>query len=155
MNQKTVKSYLGGLKAVIKTDTIQGSLQNPGIIILFIVLFIMVGGYRGASELALAAGSPEPTNVFKMPVRDLLVFLLTLGGYQLIRQDTWQRIWAARDIKVVIKAIPAISYKYLTPFPIPSILIKSILNISLGPIKWIRLRYGFPTACKYLTSIRV
>ncbi len=99
----TLKTYLGGLKAVIKADTIQGSIQNLGIIILFIVLFVMVGGYRGASELALAAGSPELTNVFNIPVRDLFIFMFTLGGYQIVRQDTWQRIWAASDMKIAAR----------------------------------------------------
>ena len=99
----TLKTYLGGLKAVIKADTIQGSIQYLGIVILFIVLFVLVGGYRGASELALAAGSPELTNIFNMPVRDLFVFMFTLGEYQIVRQDTWQRIWAAGDMKVAVK----------------------------------------------------
>lgn len=96
----TAKTYLGGLKAVIRADTIQGSIQNLGIIILFIVLLFLVGGYRGASDLALATGSPELTDIFNMPVRDLFIFISTLGGYQLIRQDTWQRIWAAGNMKV-------------------------------------------------------
>ncbi len=96
----TMKTYLGGLQAVIKADTIQGSIQNLGIIILFVVLFFLVGGYRGASDLALAAGNPELTDIFNMPVRDLFIFISTLGGYQLIRQDTWQRIWAAGDMKI-------------------------------------------------------
>ena len=99
----TMKTYLGGLKAVIRADIIQGSIQNLGIATLFIVLFVLIGGYRGASELALAANSPELTNIFNMPVRDLFVFLFTLGGYQLIRQDTWQRIWAARDMKIATR----------------------------------------------------
>lgn len=101
----TVKTYLGGLKAVIKADTIQGSIQNLGIIFLFIVLYLLVGGYSGAANLARTAGSPELTYIFNMPVRDLLVFMFTLGGYQLIRQDTWQRIWAARDIKIATRAL--------------------------------------------------
>ena len=99
----TLKTYLGGLKAVIKADTIQGSIQNLGIIVLFISLFVLVGGYRGASELALAAGSPELTDIFNMPVRDLLIFMSTLGGYQIVRQDSWQRIWAAGDAKIAKK----------------------------------------------------
>jgi Na+/proline symporter len=97
----TLKTYFGGLSAVVKSDSVQSSLQNLGIITLFIVLFVLVGGYRGASELALAAGSPELTNIFNMPVKDLLVFTFTLGGYQIVRQDTWQRIWAAGDMKTV------------------------------------------------------
>lgn len=99
----TLKTYLGGLKAVVKADTIQGSIQNLGIIILFLVLYFLVGGYSGAANLARSAGSPELTDIFNMPLRDLLVFLFTLGGYQLIRQDAWQRIWAAREMKIAKK----------------------------------------------------
>jgi solute:Na+ symporter, SSS family len=38
-----------------------------------------------------------------MPVRDLFVFMFTLGGYQIVRQDTWQRIWAAGDMKIAAR----------------------------------------------------
>lgn len=98
----TVKTYLGGLKAVIWADSIQGTVQNAGIMILFIFLFVLVGGYGGAAEKALLSGEPELMNLFSMPAGELLVFLLTLGAYQIIRQDAWQRIWAARDTKIAV-----------------------------------------------------
>ena len=96
------KTALGGLKAVIWADSIQGTIQNIGIIILFIFLFVLIGGYAGAAEKAVAIGEPELMNLFSMPFEELLVFLLTLGGYQVIRQDSWQRIWAARDMKIAV-----------------------------------------------------
>lgn len=99
----TLKTYFGGLKAVIRADIVQGAVQNLGIIILFIVIYIFIGGYRGASELALAEGRPEMTAILNIPFRDLLVFLFTLGGYQLVRQDSWQRIWAAGDMQIAKK----------------------------------------------------
>ena len=98
----TVKTYLGGLKAVIWADSIQGTVQNAGIIILYVFLFVLVGGYGGAADKALSIGEPELMNIFSMPAGELLVFLLTLGGYQVIRQDVWQRIWAARDTKIAV-----------------------------------------------------
>lgn len=55
----TVKAYLGGLKAVIWADTIQGSIQNMGIMVLFAVLFVQVGGFGGAVHKAITIGYPE------------------------------------------------------------------------------------------------
>lgn len=98
-----LKTSLGGLRAVIGADAIQGAIQNIGIIVLFLFLYNLVGGYNGATEKALAAGEPQLMSLFSMPLRELLVFSLTLGGYQVIRQDAWQRIWAARDTGIAIK----------------------------------------------------
>jgi len=100
----TAKTYLGGLKAVIWADYIQGTVQNLGIIILFIVLYFLVGGYSGATEKALATGEPELMKFFSMPFSEFIVFFLTLGAYQIIRQDAWQRIWAAKDAKVALNS---------------------------------------------------
>lgn len=100
----TTKTYLGGLKAVIHADTIQGTIQNIGIVILFSVLFWQVGGFSGAIAKAEALGQPELMSFFNIPLDEFLVFFLTLGAFQIVRQDSWQRIWAAKKVKVAQKS---------------------------------------------------
>ena len=96
----TAKTFLGGLKAVIMADSIQGTVQNLGILILFVVLLASIGGFGGAMEKAEAMGDPDFLNPLRMPLGDFVVFFFTLGAYQVVRQDVWQRVWAAKNARV-------------------------------------------------------
>ncbi|TVQ18661.1 MAG: sodium:solute symporter family protein [Spirochaetaceae bacterium] len=107
----TAKTCLGGLKAVIRSDVIQGFIQNVGILIVLGGLLVFAGGARGSSQAVAAIGDGDFLNPFSMPVGEVAVFALTLGGYQIVRQDVWQRIWAAKDTGAATRA-----FSYATVF---------------------------------------
>ena len=100
----TMKTCLGGLKAVIRSDVIQGLIQNVGILIVLGGLLVFAGGARESGRAAAAIVDAGFLDPFSMPVGEVAVFALTLGGYQIVRQDVWQRIWAARDTRSATRA---------------------------------------------------
>jgi len=95
----TIKTYLGGLKAVVWQDVIQGSLLTIGVIILFIVVWQQSGSWSEVSSTAVAQNEHAMLNVFNISSNEIMIYLLTLACYQFIRQDVWQRIWAANSLK--------------------------------------------------------
>lgn len=95
----TLKTWLGGLMAVIWSDAILGAMQTVGIFFLLAVVFVQVGGFTG-----IGAGSADATtdgllNPINISATDLFIYLMTIGGYQFVRQDLWQRFWAADSAK--------------------------------------------------------
>ncbi|PAQ16427.1 sodium:proline symporter [Bacillaceae bacterium SAOS 7] len=96
----TLKTYIGGLKAVIWADSIQGTIQTLGIIILFVTVFLSSGGWSTVKENALAMNQPQLVDIFGISTVSVFVFMFTLGAYQFVRQDNWQRVWAAKTDKV-------------------------------------------------------
>src|SRR5699024_12079762 len=38
-------------------------------------------------------------DIFNITTTEILIYLLTLSFFQFIRQDVWQRIWAAKSLK--------------------------------------------------------
>src|SRR5699024_3672785 len=102
----TLKTYLGGLTAVIWTDAIQGTIQTLGIALLFFVVYFKSGGF---SEVAIniqniTALDATYLSVFNIPLSSIFIPLLTMGAAILVRQDTWQRVWASKDIKVAVNS---------------------------------------------------
>lgn len=95
----SIKTYYGGMKSVIWQDAFHGTIQTVGIFILFIVVIIASGGWSQISENAAALGEGANLSVFSISTTEVLVYLLTIGGYQFVRQDLWQRFWAAKDVK--------------------------------------------------------
>src|SRR5690625_1661779 len=95
----TAKTYFGGLKAVIWQDVIQGTILTIGIIILFITVLVVSGGWETVSTNAKSLGQSDMLNVLNITPNELMIYLLTLAFYQFIRQDVWQRIWAAKSLK--------------------------------------------------------
>ncbi len=95
----TVKTYVGGLKAVIWQDVIQGTILTLGIILLFIMVLRYSGGWQDISESAGTANQSDMLNPLNITPGEIMIYLLTLAFYQFIRQDVWQRIWAAKSIK--------------------------------------------------------
>ncbi|TVR62311.1 MAG: sodium:solute symporter family protein [Spirochaetaceae bacterium] len=107
----TAKTYLGGLKAVIRSDVIQGLIQNLGILLVVggVVAFARAApGSFDAQAMAVDRNFLDP---FSMRFGEVVVFSLTLGGYQIVRQDVWQRIWAANDTRAATRA-----FSYATVF---------------------------------------
>lgn len=95
----TVKTYLGGLKAVIWQDVIHGTILTLGVILLFFTVLKFSGSWQSISANAMAANEGDMLNVFNISTNEIIVYLLTLAFYQFIRQDVWQRIWAAKNLK--------------------------------------------------------
>ncbi|QKY68745.1 sodium:solute symporter [Lentibacillus sp. CBA3610] len=95
----TLKTYFGGLKAVIWQDVIHGTIQTLGIILLFITILIAAGGWDEISGFASSVNQENMMSIMNIETSEILVYLLTLGVYQFIRQDLWQRVWAAKNVK--------------------------------------------------------
>lgn len=95
----TIKTYFGGLKAVIWQDLVQGIILTIGIIVLFFVVMYDAGGWSEVSAKAIQQHQPEMLDVLHITPNEILIYLLTLAFYQFIRQDVWQRIWAAKDLR--------------------------------------------------------
>lgn len=99
----TIKTYLGGLTAVIWTDMVQGTVQTLGVISLFIAVYFMSGGWANMSGniAALDNISSSYLNPFDTSIAAVFLPILTIGAAVLVRQDQWQRIWAAKNLKTV------------------------------------------------------
>ncbi|SHF36482.1 Na+/proline symporter [Modicisalibacter ilicicola DSM 19980] len=93
----TIKTYLGGLKAVIWSDAILGTLQTLGVFFLLAVVYHLAGGWGGITDSEKLTAQPHFLEVSGIAPSDLFVYLLTIGGYQFVRQDLWQRFWAAKN----------------------------------------------------------
>ncbi len=97
----TIKTYLGGLKSVVFQDAIHGTVQTVGIFALFVVVLIAAGGWDTIAERAQAAGQADQLSWLNIPPSQVAVALLTIGAYQMVRQDLWQRVWAAKSMGTI------------------------------------------------------
>lgn len=95
----TVKTWLGGLKAVIWSDAILGTLQTVGIFFLLAVTYQLAAGWSGIQSSAERLQQTSQLDIGSISLAELFVYLLTIGGYQFVRQDLWQRFWAAKDAR--------------------------------------------------------
>lgn len=99
----TLKTYFGGMKSVIWQDAFHGTLQTLGIFALFTVVIIASGGWSNITENALLSKSEGHLSIFNISKTEVFIYLLTIGAYQFVRQDLWQRFWAAKDSKTAVK----------------------------------------------------
>lgn len=95
----SIKTYFGGLKAVIWQDVVQGVILTIGVIVLFFVVIYYSGGWSDIQTNAQNINQLEMLSLINITPNEILIYLLTLAFYQFIRQDVWQRIWAAKDLK--------------------------------------------------------
>ncbi len=100
----TLKTWLGGLMAVIWSDAILGALQTIGIFFLLAVVFVQAGGWQGVASSPELADNPGFLSVLGISPTELFVYLMTIGGYQFVRQDLWQRFWAAESARTAYGA---------------------------------------------------
>ena len=96
----TLKTYYGGMKSVIWQDAFHGTIQTVGIFVLFVVVIIASGGLGRVSEQAALANQSEFLSLLGISPTEVFVYLLTIGAYQFVRQDLWQRFWAAGSAKI-------------------------------------------------------
>ena len=97
----TVKTVLGGLKSVVFQDALHGTLQTVGIFVLFVVVIVVSGGWDSIRANAERVDAQQALDFMNIPPSQLAVLFLTIGAYQFVRQDLWQRIWASRTMKVL------------------------------------------------------
>ncbi len=100
----TLKSWLGGLASVIRTDAIQGAIQTLGIVFLGVAVYAASGGWGAVHERAMSNAKLGMLDLFDTTAGQILLPLLTIGLSALVRQDPWQRIFAARDLKTTVRA---------------------------------------------------
>lgn len=98
----TLKTYFGGLKAIIWQDVIHGLMLIAGMILLFFSVLTAAGGWGAVSAYASSVNQENMLAISNIKPSEVLVYLLTLGFYQFIRQDLWQRIWAAKSLKTAV-----------------------------------------------------
>lgn len=95
----TLKTYFGGLKAVIWQDVIHGTILVLGTTLLFVTVLIESGGWEATSEYAASVGQADMLSVMNITPGEIFIYLLTLAVFQFVRQDLWQRVWAADSAK--------------------------------------------------------
>ncbi|MBP1969960.1 SSS family transporter [Virgibacillus natechei] len=95
----TLKTYFGGLKAVIWQDVIHGTILTMGVIALFITVLIVAGGWESISAYASTNNQEDMLSIMNIEPSEIFIYLLTLAVFQFIRQDLWQRVWAAKNVK--------------------------------------------------------
>lgn len=95
----TAKTYVGGLKAVIWQDVIHGTILTVGVILLFFTVLRASGGWQTVTMNASSMQQEGMLDFLNITPSEIIIYLFTLAAYQFIRQDVWQRIWAANSLK--------------------------------------------------------
>jgi len=96
-----IYTVLGGLKAVIYTDTVQWILLMGGLVFIGIPLaYFEVGGYATIKETL----DPGFLNFFNLPWHQVVNWAITIIPIWFIGMTLYQRIYASRDEKTARKA---------------------------------------------------
>jgi len=96
-----VYTVLGGIKAVIYTDTVQWIILMSGLIFIGIpVAYTAVGGWS-AIEATLA---PEMLTLTNLNWQDLINWGVTIIPIWFVAMTLYQRIYASRDVKTARRA---------------------------------------------------
>nr|WP_277925211.1 sodium:solute symporter family protein [Sediminivirga luteola] len=97
----TLKTVFGGLKAVVWQDAFHGTIQTVAVFGLFVLVMVTAGDFDQIRANAEALGEVEMLSPMNIGFTEVAVYALTVGAYQLVRQDLWQRAWAGKSLKVV------------------------------------------------------
>lgn len=96
-----VYTVLGGLKAVIFTDTIQWIILLSGLIFIGIPMgYLSIGGWEGITSTV----RPEMLSLTNVKWQDLVNWAITIIPIWFIGMTLYQRIYASRDEKQAKKA---------------------------------------------------
>ncbi|MBM7634702.1 Na+/proline symporter [Geomicrobium sediminis] len=73
---------------------------------MFIFVYYLTGGWDNvvSNVETNATISNDFLLMFNMPLAEFLMPFMTIGAAMLVRQDTWQRVWAARNLSTTLKA---------------------------------------------------
>lgn len=95
----------GGLGAAIFTNGIQAILITP---FLFITAFIAFRNSGGPKEIynGVMENSPEFLNVFhRSGLEFALMIIIALAAAEILNQALWQRVYSAKDVRVIKKGL--------------------------------------------------
>lgn len=139
----TLKTYFGGLKTVIWQDTFHGIILVLGVVLLFASVLIAAGGWGSIADRAASAGEGDMLSVMNITPGEIMIYLLTLAVFQFVRQDLWQRVWAADSIKIagsgyIISMIVAVTIGAVAV----AIGVLSRYGLELGNIDPVLVYYG-------------
>ena len=96
-----VYTVMGGLKAVIYTDTVQWIILLSGLIFIGLPMgYYAIGGWEGIS----ASASPEMLSLTNLSWQDMVNWGVTIIPIWFIGMTLYQRIFASRDVKQARKA---------------------------------------------------
>ncbi len=96
-----VYTVMGGIKAVIYTDTIQWIILLSGLIFIGIPLsYNAVGGWAAIKETL----DPEMLSLTNISWQDVVYWVVTIIPIWFVGMTLYQRIYASRDVKTAKKA---------------------------------------------------
>ncbi|MCR9174222.1 MAG: sodium:solute symporter family protein [bacterium] len=96
-----IYTVIGGIKAVIYTDTVQWILLLAGLIFIGIPMgYTAIGGWQGIQE-TLPASYTSLTNI---SISDAINWVITIVPIWFVGMTLYQRIYACRDEKTAKKA---------------------------------------------------
>jgi SSS family solute:Na+ symporter len=136
-----VYTVIGGIKAVIYTDTIQWIILMVGLIGIGIpIAFIEIGGFQAIKDVL-------PSNFLALNnIRfvDLFNWLITIVPIWFVGMTLYQRIYACKDIKTAKKA-----WKIAGLFEYP---VMAFMGVALGLFSRVAYEQGMFTAIGYAPS---
>jgi SSS family solute:Na+ symporter len=88
-----IYSFLGGFKAVVKTDIFQ------------YLLFIVLAAFVGFSMIKGKAIEPSQFNIMNFGIGKTIAFILIGAATIFTGPDMWQRVYAARNKKSIIRGL--------------------------------------------------
>jgi len=96
-----VYTVMGGIKAVIYTDTIQWIILLSGLIFIGIPLsFNAIGGWEGIRDTV----KPEMISLSNLSWQDIVYWVVTIIPIWFVGMTLYQRIYACKDVKTAKKA---------------------------------------------------
>lgn len=96
-----IYTVMGGLKAVIYTDTIQWSILMTGLIFIGVPFaYVEIGGI----EAVRSTVSPEMLSLFNLTWQDAVYWTVTIIPIWFVGMTLYQRIYACKDEKTAKKA---------------------------------------------------
>lgn len=81
---------------------ITDDVQTLGVFLLFVVVLWVGSDWGEMKSFAASLGDSGALSVTSISTSEVLVYFFTIGGYQFVRQDLWQRFWAAKDYKTAL-----------------------------------------------------
>lgn len=126
-----VYELLGGMRAVVWTDVLQGVLLFVGMLVVAVLLTLRVGG---PSEVALGIAERVPEKAFISDPSVCLVWIsnfLLLGLGAPLYPQAIQRIFAARNVEVLKRAL--VGMAFLPLFGITTVVYIGAAGILLFP----------------------
>ncbi|MTI20318.1 sodium:solute symporter family protein [Fulvivirga sp. RKSG066] len=96
-----VYTVMGGIKAVIYTDTIQWIILLAGLIFIGIPLsYSAIGGWEGVKDTV----KPEMITLTNISWQDIVYWVVTIIPIWFVGMTLYQRIYASKDVKTAKKA---------------------------------------------------